>query len=144
MTSMLKYLVGYISATVLWNAVWLKMYDFKMLYDRKISKYYIEGKSNEQEKYHCRDGEYGYKRNDWVAISEYLLLKKWHVSQDMNGYKEPSRDAWVAQWLGICLWLRTWSSVRGSSPASGSLRGACFSLCLYLCLSSQSVFLMNK
>ena len=33
----------------------------------------------------------------------------------------------------------------GSSPASGSLHGACFSLCLCLCLSlSPSVPLMNK
>ena len=45
------------------------------------------------------------------------------------------RDAWVAQWLSICLWLRTWSQVLGSSPASDSPQGACFSLCLYLCLS---------
>ena len=45
------------------------------------------------------------------------------------------RDAWVAQRLSICLWLRVWFSSPGSSPTLGSLQGTCFSLCLGLCLS---------
>ena len=62
-----------------------------------------------------------------------------------------NRDAWVAQRLGTCLRLRPWSQDPGSSPALGSLWGACFSLCPCLCLSlsrarslSLSVTLMNK
>ena len=48
-------------------------------------------------------------------------------------------DAWVAQQLSFCLWLRLWSR----SPGIESLQGACFSLCLCLCLS-LSLCLMNK
>ena len=43
-----------------------------------------------------------------------------------------SWDAWVAQWLSICL---PWAQVPGSSPILGSLHRACFPLCLCLCLS---------
>ena len=57
-------------------------------------------------------------------------------------------DAWVAQWLSVCLWPRVWSwsprieshiglptwSLPLSLP-TGSLQGACLSLCLCLCLS---------
>ena len=52
-------------------------------------------------------------------------------------------EAWVAQWLSICLWLRVWTWDPGSSPISSSLHGACFSLSLCLCLS-LAVSLMNK
>ena len=37
--------------------------------------------------------------------------------------------------LNVCLGLKVWSWGPGSSPMSGSLHGACFSLRLYLCLS---------
>ena len=43
--------------------------------------------------------------------------------------------AWVAQRLGVCLWLRAWSRDPGLSPTSGSLHGTCFCLCLCLSLS---------
>ena len=46
-----------------------------------------------------------------------------------------SKDARVAQWLSVCLQLRSDSGVPGSSLTSGSLHGACFSYHLYLCLS---------
>ena len=39
----------------------------------------------------------------------------------------------MAQRLSTCPWLRVWSLVLGSSPTSGSLHGASFSLCLCLC-----------
>ena len=42
-------------------------------------------------------------------------------------------DTWVAQWFGVCLWLRADPRVLGLSPTSGFLHGACFSLCLCLC-----------
>ena len=45
------------------------------------------------------------------------------------------RGTWVAQWLSICLWLKSRSWGPGTSSTSGSLRGACFSLCLSLPLS---------
>ena len=54
--------------------------------------------------------------------------------------KEPCRDVWVAHWLSVYLQLRRDPRVLGSSPASGSLQGACY---LCLCLS-LSVSLMNK
>ena len=59
----------------------------------------------------------------------------------INGY---TGDAWVAQQLSVSLpaqgmVLESWES----SPTSGSLHGACFSLCLCLCFS-LSVSLMNK
>ena len=55
------------------------------------------------------------------------------------------RDAWVTQRLSICLQLRPWSWGLGSSPKSGSLPGAYFSLCLCLCLSlSLSLCLINR
>ena len=49
-------------------------------------------------------------------------------------------DAWVAQRLSICLLLRAWSWVQGSSPILGSPWRACFSLCLSLpslCVSHE-------
>ena len=45
------------------------------------------------------------------------------------------RDAWVAQWSSICLWLRAWSQGPGIESRIGLLYGAYFSLCLGLCLS---------
>ena len=45
------------------------------------------------------------------------------------------RDAWVAQQLGVCLWLRAWSRDSGIESLMGSLWGDCSSLCLCLCLS---------
>ena len=51
--------------------------------------------------------------------------------------KKLSRDPWVAQRLGVCLWLRVCAWVWGSSPTSDSLQGVCFSLCLCLCLSHE-------
>ena len=44
-------------------------------------------------------------------------------------------DTWVAQWLDIYLWLKSWSWVLELSPISGTPQEACFSLCLCLCLS---------
>ena len=46
-------------------------------------------------------------------------------------------DPWVAQRLSLCLGLGSGCDpgVLGSSPASGSLHGACFSPCLCLCFS---------
>ena len=44
-------------------------------------------------------------------------------------YKNQIGDTWVAQRLSVCLQLRSWPRVLGSSPTSG------FSLCLDLCLS---------
>ena len=52
-----------------------------------------------------------------------------------------NRDAWVAQRLSACLWLRAYPRFPSLSPKSGSLHGACFSPCLCLCLSMS---LMNK
>ena len=51
-----------------------------------------------------------------------------------------SRDAWVAQRLGICLWLRAWSWGPGSSPHWAPCRkpafpSACVSASLCMCLS---------
>ena len=49
----------------------------------------------------------------------------------------------MAQWLSSCLWLRSWSRVLELSPTSGSLQGACFSLCLcycfFLCVSHEKI-----
>ena len=54
--------------------------------------------------------------------------------------------------IGMPEWLSSWAyafgsghdpGVLGLSPASGSLHGACLSLCLCICLS-PCVFLMNK
>ena len=48
--------------------------------------------------------------------------------------KNVDRDAWVAQRLGICLWLRAWSE----SGIKSHIRfpaWSCFSLCLCCCLS---------
>ena len=42
-------------------------------------------------------------------------------------------DAWVAQHLSVCLWLRVWSRDLRWSPTSGSLQEGCFSFCLCLC-----------
>ena len=51
---------------------------------------------------------------------------------------ESDWDTSVAQWLSVCSWLGSWSwgpGVLRLSPTWGSLQGACFSLCLCLCLS---------
>ena len=45
------------------------------------------------------------------------------------------RDAWVAQRLSICLWLRAWSWGPGIESWIRFPVGACSSLCLCLCLS---------
>ena len=65
------------------------------------------------------------------SLSSEKIQKKYHflTTNLIN------RATWVAQWLNICLWLRSWSRVLGLSPASGSLQEACFSFCLCLCLS---------
>ena len=53
------------------------------------------------------------------------------------------QDTWVAQWWASAFGSGCDPMVLGSSPTSGFLRGACFSLCL--CLSASfSVSLMNK
>ena len=52
-----------------------------------------------------------------------------------SGLKSRIWDAWVAQGLTLCLWLRVWSWSLGSSPILGSWWGAWFSLCLIFCLS---------
>ena len=41
----------------------------------------------------------------------------------------------VAQWLSVCLWLRSWSWGPGIESHIGFLKGACFSLCLSLYFS---------
>ena len=51
--------------------------------------------------------------------------------------KIPGKDTWVAQWLSVCLGLRYDPGVLGLSPTSGSLQGACVSLCLCLCVSHK-------
>ena len=51
-------------------------------------------------------------------------------------------DPWVAQRFSACLWPRAWSWRPGIKSHVGlPVHGACFSLCLCLCLS---VYLMNK
>ena len=55
------------------------------------------------------------------------------------------RATQVAQWFSTAFGLGCDPGDPGSSPMSGSLRGACFSLCLCFCLSlSLSLSLMNK
>ena len=91
--------------------------------------------------------------NFWCCWLEGALL----LCEPLRKMGKPShlnydgRDAWVAQQLSICLWLRVWSGDPRSSPTSGSLHAAHFFLCLGLCLSislslflSFSVSLMNE
>ena len=59
---------------------------------------------------------------------------------DFNVISNKSWNAWVAQQLSNCLWLRAWSWILGSSLQWASLHGACFSpacvsASLSLCLS---------
>ena len=71
----------------------------------------------------------------WTITSEHL-------------FKIFSRDPWVAQQFGACLWPRARSWRPGIKSHIGlPVHGACFSLCLCLCLSlSLSVWLswINK
>ena len=69
-------------------------------------------------------------------MEEYIII------MDRKQYYEDStsQDAWVAQQLSVCLWLRVGSQHPGSSPTSGYLQGACFSLGLcvwHLCVSHE-------
>ena len=64
-----------------------------------------------------------------------FILLIWFYSDFHMILKINFREACLAQQLGTCLWLRSWSWDLGSSLTSGSLWAACFSLCLYLCLS---------
>ena len=65
--------------------------------------------------------------------------------------KKQMGAAGVAQWFSATFGPGHDPGDPGSSPASGSLHGACFSLCLCLCLSPSvcvcvcvCVCLMNK
>ena len=74
-----------------------------------------------------------------------LLSVKWELFYYVH-FAPRSRDSPMLTWIkmvnmGTSGWLMGWASalgsqhdprVPGSSPASGSLRGACFSLCLCL------------
>ena len=60
-------------------------------------------------------------------------------------FKWSGRAAWVTQWFGTTFGPEHDPGDPGSSPASGSLRGAGFSLCLCLCLFLFSLYiLMDK
>ena len=70
------------------------------------------------------------------------MLQSKHIGYQ-SGLKSSIRDAWVAQGLSLCLWLRVWSWSLGSSPILGSWWGACFSLCLIFCLSLSLTIINN-
>ena len=63
-----------------------------------------------------------------------------------TSFKVGSGDTWVAQWLRSAFSSGHDPGVLGSSPASGSLHGACFSLslCLCFCLSVSLMKLKKK
>ena len=67
----------------------------------------------------------------------YQIISYWFQMKNSNKHWRVnlSGDAWVAQWLSVCLWLRASSWGLGISPTLGSPQGSCFSLCLCLCLS---------
>ena len=68
--------------------------------------------------------------------------KTWLNIQTTKGYilNDLMRGPWVAQWLRICLWLRSWSWTPWSTLSLDSPWASCF-LCLCLSLSGS---LMNK
>ena len=47
------------------------------------------------------------------------------------------QSTWVVPWLSVCLGSGYDPRVLGSGPTSSSPQGACFSLCLCLCLSQE-------
>ena len=74
-------------------------------------------------------------------MSKPVILQGWlHTWELVRNIYIYSLDAWVAQWLSIYLPLAKGVIPESWDPASGSLWGACFSLCyvsasLSLCLS---------
>lgn len=82
----------------------------------------------------------------------YPLLKRAIRGRPVQGFVRDKETAlrrehlggtWVAQWLSIFFGSGRDPRVPGSSPTSGSLHVAYFSLCLCLCLS-LCVSLMNN
>ena len=73
--------------------------------------------------------------NHWVDLNPAWLLPL---------SKEEIWAARVAQWFNTVFSLGHDPGDPGWSPTSGSLHGACFSLCLYLCLSLSPLFVSHE
>ena len=87
----------------------------------------------------------------WISLREELaqvwrpktIRSIWWLQDDLSEtYSD--WDAWVAQPLSFCLWLRAWSRDPGSTPTLGFLLGAYFSLCLCLCPPPNPLSFMSK
>ena len=86
----------------------------------------------------------------WISIMSMLPLPhqpNWsmhvYIGWCCTNFEVIPRGTWVAQWLSVFLCLGGVPGVLGSSPTSGPLQGACFTLCLCLPLS-LSLSWINK
>ena len=85
--------------------------------------------------------------NQRDRVAKKMNVAKLHLRTNLQiQIKIQTRDPWVAQRFGACLWPRARPWRLGIQSHVGlPVHGACFSLCLCLCLSlSQSVTIMNK
>ena len=83
--------------------------------------------------------------NNFVVITWWIYILNWiTASRLLWGFSKNMfirAPGWLRGWASVCLQFRAWFWDPGLSPALGSLRGACFSLCRCLCFS---VSLVNK
>ena len=84
--------------------------------------------------------------NPWSLPTAKQEERRWWASYraEWQGFSRLIKRCWVASWLSICLWHKSWSRGPETVPTTGSLLSFSFSLCPSPWLVCSPFSLSNK